>query len=66
MHLCILCRRRPTRRVPAAFTSLLIDEEPTAVRGVPFRYPAWRKVVIGVGRGIGTVEGTFACVLIDA
>ena len=65
MHFCVLCRRGSTGRVPAAFTSLLIDEEPTAVRGVPFGYPAWRKVVVGVGR-VGTVEGTLACVLIDA
>lgn len=73
MHLCVLSRlRRSTRRVPAAFTSSLIDEEPAAIWGIPFRYPARGKVVIGVGRrgalmrGRGAIEGTFTCALIDA
>lgn len=65
-------RRRPTRRVPAAFTCSLIDEEPAAIWGVPFRDPARRKVMIGARRrralmrGRGPIEGTFACALIDA
>ena len=58
--------------VPSAFTCSLIDEEPAAIWGIPFGYPARRKVVVWVGRrrtlvrGRGTVEGTFACALIDA
>ena len=58
--------------VPGTFTSPLIDEEPAVIGGVPFRYPARGKVVIGVGgrralvRDRGAVEGTFACALIDA
>ena len=58
--------------IPSAFTRSLIDEKPAVVGGVPFGYPARRKVVVGVGRrralvrGRGTVEGTFACALIDA
>ena len=63
MHLCVLCGWGSTRRVPTAFASALIDEEPSAVRSIPFGYPARRKVVIRVRR---TVESTFACVLIDA
>lgn len=73
MHLCVLCwRRRTTRWGPAAFTSSLIDVKPATVGGVPFRYPAGRKIVIGAGRrralmrGRGTIEGTFTCALIDA
>ena len=63
MHLCVLCGWGSTRRVPAAFTSPLIDEEPAAVRSIPLGYPARREVVIGVRRA---VECAFACVLIDA
>ena len=59
--------------VPSAFTRSLIDEKPAVIRGIPFGYPARRKVVVGVGgrrrralvRGRGTVEGTFASALID-
>ena len=56
--------------IPATLTSSLIDEEPAAIGGVPFGYPARRKVMIGVGRralmrGRGTVEGTFTCTLVD-
>ena len=73
IHLGVLCwRRRATRWVPAALASPLIDVKPATIRGVPFRYPARRKIVIGAGRrralkrGGGTVEGTFTCALIDA
>lgn len=58
--------------VPSAFTRSLIDEKPAVIGGIPFGYPARRKVVVGVGRrrrtlvrGRGTVEGTFASALID-
>ena len=58
--------------VPSAFTRSLIDENPAVIGGIPFGYPARRKVVVGVGRrrralvrGRGTIEGTFACLLID-
>ena len=66
MHLCVLGGWRSTGRVPATLTRLLVDEEPATVRGIPFGYPAGRKVVIGAGRGRRTVEGTFTCMLIDA
>lgn len=73
MHLCVLVGgRRSTRGVPAALTSPLINEKPAAIGGVPFGYPTRGKVVIRIGRrralmrGRGTVEGTFACALIDA
>ena len=58
--------------VPSAFTRSLIDEEPAVIGGIPFGDPARRKIVVWVGRrralvrGRGTVEGTFACALIDA
>lgn len=67
LHFGVLTgRRRTARRVPAAFTSALVDEKPAPIWGVPLSYPARRKIVIGVGRARGTVEGTFACVLVDA
>ena len=58
--------------VPSAFTRSLIDEKPAVIWGIPFGYPARRKIMVWVGRGRtlvrgrGTVEGTFACALIDA
>ena len=51
---------------------VLKEEVPAAIWGIPFRYPARRKVVVGAGsrralmRGRGAIEGTFACALIDA
>ena len=77
LHLCVLCWwRRAARGGPAAFTSSLIDVKPATIGGVPFCYPARRQIVIGAGwrralrralmRGRRTVEGTFACALIDA
>ena len=57
--------------VPSAFTRPLIDEKPALIWGIPFGYPARRKIVVWVGRrralmrGRGTVEGAFARALVD-